>query len=106
MPNKSQTAVQDRLLTANKSAALLGIHRASFYRGVAAGWLPVPVYPSPRAPRWWKSRLLEAVNNTAATPAKAKTARRKAKLAKIRRAKQTARRKAKLADTAQAAATA
>ena len=40
------------LLTVKQVAARLGLSRTSIYDGVAAGQLPPPVYPTPRAPRW------------------------------------------------------
>ena len=40
------------LLTVKQTAARLGLSRTAIYEGVAAGRLPRPVYPTPRAPRW------------------------------------------------------
>jgi predicted DNA-binding transcriptional regulator AlpA len=73
--------VDDELLTVAQSAKLVGLTRAGFYQSVASGRLPRPVYPSPRAPRWWRSRLLAAVNATEQSPAEARAARRAARLA-------------------------
>jgi hypothetical protein len=46
--------------------------------------LPAPVYPAPRAPRWWRSRLCAAIDATAALPVEAKEQRRQARLTRER----------------------
>jgi predicted DNA-binding transcriptional regulator AlpA len=74
---------EDTLLTAEQAAEMLGLTRAALYQAVAAGRLPNPCYPASRAPRWWKARLIEAVNATEMRPRDAKAARRKAKLARL-----------------------
>jgi predicted DNA-binding transcriptional regulator AlpA len=73
----------DFLLTANEAAKMLGLTRAGFYQAIAAGRLPNPVYPAARAPRWWRARLIAAVNATESTPSEARAARRQAKLARL-----------------------
>lgn len=71
----------DPLLTAEEAAADCGVALPTFWRGVAAGRLPAPLYPAPRAPRWRRSELHAALEATRAKPAEAKAARRAAKLA-------------------------
>ena len=74
----------DALLTAKEAAGLVNLSIAAFWRNVCNRRLPEPVYPALRAPRWWRSRLLAAVNATQAHPTDNKIARRKAKLARQR----------------------
>src|SRR4051794_15837813 len=45
----------DALLNARGSAAKVGSGLAAFWRAIAAGRLPRPFYPLPRAPRWRRS---------------------------------------------------
>ena len=73
----------DRLLTAKESADFVNLSIAAFWRNVCNRRLPPPVYPAPRAPRWWQSRLRDAVNRTEALPADAKAERRAVKLARL-----------------------
>ena len=40
------------LLTVKQVCERIGLSRTAVYEGVAAGRLPRPVYPTPRAPRW------------------------------------------------------
>jgi hypothetical protein len=53
----------------------------AFWRAVAGGRLPSPVYPAPRAPRWYVSEIRAALAGTRALPAEAKASRRAARLA-------------------------
>jgi predicted DNA-binding transcriptional regulator AlpA len=76
----------DPLLTAEASAADVGLSLPSFWRNVSAGRLPPPVYPAPRAPRWRQSELRAALEATRAKPAEAKAARRAARIAAERSA--------------------
>jgi predicted DNA-binding transcriptional regulator AlpA len=71
---------RDKLLTADAAARLLNISLASLWRAVAADRLPNPVYPAARAPRWYQSELLAAVEKTRAMPREAMAERRRAKL--------------------------
>lgn len=71
----------DPALTAPEGADLVGLSIAAFWRGVASGRLPAPVYPAPKAPRWRRSELLAALEVTRALPREAMAARRAAKLA-------------------------
>ena len=72
---------RDKLLTAEAAAKLLNISVASFWRAVAAERMPTPVYPAPRAPRWYQGQVLEALKATRALPREAMAKRRSARLA-------------------------
>jgi len=74
------TDSDSRLLTAKQSAEEVGLSLAAFWRAVASGRLPAPVYPLPRAPRWRRSELLVALAATRALPRDQMAARRAAKL--------------------------
>jgi predicted DNA-binding transcriptional regulator AlpA len=74
----------DPLLTADQAAAEVGLSIPGFWKSVAAGRLPQPLYPLARAPRWRRSDLHVALNATRATPRDAMAARRAAKLAAVR----------------------
>jgi predicted DNA-binding transcriptional regulator AlpA len=73
----------DPLLTAKLSAAEVGLSLPAFWRAVGAERLPAPIYPAPRAPRWRRSELHTALEATRALPARAKAARRAARLARV-----------------------
>lgn len=73
----------DPPLVAPRAAAEVGLSLAAFWRAVAAGRLPAPVYPLPRAPRWFASELREAMYTTRALPCDQKAARRAAKLSRV-----------------------
>jgi len=74
------------LLTAEQAADALGLSTAALWRGVAADRLPLPVYPAPRAPRWYRHELHAALEPTRAKPREAMAARRAVKLAAARAA--------------------
>jgi predicted DNA-binding transcriptional regulator AlpA len=69
------------LLDARESAGVVGVCLSGFWRAVAQGRLPPPVYPLPKAPRWFPSELRAAVEATRALPAQQKLKRRAARLA-------------------------
>jgi predicted DNA-binding transcriptional regulator AlpA len=71
----------DRLLTAEEAAAEVGLSLQAFWRSVAAGRMPRPLYPAVRAPRWRRSELIAALDATRAMPAEQKAARRAARIA-------------------------
>jgi predicted DNA-binding transcriptional regulator AlpA len=75
------------LLTAAEAADAVGLSISALWRQVAAGRLPQPVYPTPRAPRWYAHELRDALERTRMLPRDALAMRRKAK---IERAKPTA----------------
>jgi predicted DNA-binding transcriptional regulator AlpA len=70
----------DHFLTAREAAEKVGLSIAAFWRGVAAGRLPSPVYPAPKAPRWRASELVAALEATRALPREQMARRRAAKL--------------------------
>lgn len=74
------------LLTAKLAAAFLGITEQALYQNVAKGWLPRPVYPAARAPRWIKSELIAALEQSRARPSDNLARRRAARLAAARQA--------------------
>jgi predicted DNA-binding transcriptional regulator AlpA len=80
------TAHTSELLTAERAAEAVGLSLAALWRAVAAGRLPAPVYPAPRAPRWYRHELHAALEATRAKPREAMAARRSAKLAASRAA--------------------
>lgn len=45
-------------LPAADAARLLGVSRATFFKLHSAGRVPLPVYLTPRCPRWRRSELL------------------------------------------------
>lgn len=71
-------AVDDPLLNAREAARDVGLSLPAFWRCVSSKRLPAPVYPAPRAPRWYRSELRAAVKATRALPADAKASRRAA----------------------------
>jgi predicted DNA-binding transcriptional regulator AlpA len=58
---------------------MVGISVPAFWRGVKDERLPKPVYPMPRAPRWFEDELLAAVEKTRAAPSEALDRRRGSK---------------------------
>lgn len=74
-------ALHDPPVPAKTAAVAAGLALPTFWRAVADGRLPAPVYPAPRAPRWYVSEIRTALAATRALPAEAKAGRRAAKLA-------------------------
>ena len=72
-----ETDSADRPLKAKEAAVEAGLSLAAFWRAVAAQRLPMPVYPLPRAPRWYRSEIRVAIQATRMMPAEAKNKRRK-----------------------------
>ena len=70
----------DDVLDAVGGAVFVGLALVTFWRRVAAGALPPPFYPSPRAPRWRKGELRAACEQTRMLPRQAKALRRAARL--------------------------
>ena len=71
----------DVLLSAKASATAVGLSLPAFWCAVRNGRFPNPVYPAPRAPRWFHGELLAALETTRQNPSDAKAARRAARLA-------------------------
>jgi predicted DNA-binding transcriptional regulator AlpA len=72
----------DYPLLAKDAAAAVGISLAAFWRAVRDGRLPQPVYPLPRAPRWFRSELRAALQHHRMSPVAAKEQRRMRRLAR------------------------
>lgn len=53
-----RSAETPEALPAAAAARLLGVSRATFFKLHAAGKLPMPVYLTPRCPRWRRAELL------------------------------------------------
>jgi len=71
----------DVWLTIQGVAQELNLSIPAVWKGIAAGRLPKPAYPAPRAPRILRSELRAAVDLTRAMPREAMAARRAAKAA-------------------------
>ena len=74
----------NKLVNAEGAAEAVDLSLAALWRAVAAKRLPAPVYPAPRAPRWYLHELHAALEATRALPREAMAARRTAKLAGAR----------------------
>lgn len=68
-----------RFVDVRELAELLDVNTATIWRGVAAGRLPPPYYPSPRAARWNLAEILAAVERTREMPREAAARRRAAR---------------------------
>jgi predicted DNA-binding transcriptional regulator AlpA len=69
------------VLTAEKAAQKVGLCLSAFWRAVRGRRMPQPVYPLPRAPRWYPSELDAAMELTRAMPHEQQQARRVARVA-------------------------
>ncbi len=69
------TAAIDPLLNAKHSAVEVGLSMPAFWKAVDADRLPKPFYPASRAPRWRRSEILAALEQTRARPRDQKAAR-------------------------------
>ena len=79
MPTKQPTAPwrpARPLLTAQQGAQAVGLSIPAFWKQVKERRLPAPVYPAPRAPRWFEDELVATITKTRALPADAMAARR------------------------------
>ena len=76
-----KSPADDSALCLKKTAAFLGVDVSTVWKGVNEGRLPAPVYAAPRAPRWFRSELIAALEATRALPRDAAAARRAARLA-------------------------
>ena len=74
----------DPKLTAKEAAIEVGLSLHAFWTAVAAGRLPAPLYPAPRAPRWPLSELNAAALATRALPTEQKQTRRLARISRVR----------------------
>lgn len=71
----------DPLLTAEQSAAEVGLSIPGFWKAVTAKRMPAPLYPASRAPRWRRSELHAALDATRSLPSAQMAARRRARFA-------------------------
>lgn len=67
-------------LDAEAAAPVAGLSLGAFWRAVAAGRMPAPVYPMPRAPRWYASEIRHAMEQTRCLPRNQAAARRLARM--------------------------
>lgn len=72
-----------RPLPPKESAAFCGVSLPAFWAAVRNGRLPAPVYPAPRAPRWFENELRAALEATRALPRDQMASRRAARLAQV-----------------------
>ncbi len=70
-----------RWITAQEVADRLGISVPSVWRGVSAGRLPSPAYPTPQTARWDLDELDRAMEALKAPPREAMARRRAARIA-------------------------
>ena len=70
-------------LDAETAAPVAGLSLGAFWRAVAAGRMPAPVYPMPRAPRWYASEIRAAMEQTRCLPRNQAAARRMARMTSI-----------------------
>jgi len=71
----TQTPDCGKLLSAREAAQTVRLSMPAFWRAVRSKRLPLPVYPAPRAPRWFEGELLAALERTRASPSEAKALR-------------------------------
>jgi predicted DNA-binding transcriptional regulator AlpA len=77
---QNETPRADRvLLTAPECAKRVRLSEGAFWKAVRDGRLPWPVYPAPRAPRWFDDELDAALEQTRELPT-ASMARRRARM--------------------------
>lgn len=76
-----KSPADDSTLCLKETAEFLKTTRATVYKQVNEGRLPAPVYVAPRAPRWFRSELIAALEATRALPREARAARRAARIA-------------------------
>jgi predicted DNA-binding transcriptional regulator AlpA len=69
----------DAALGAEAAAIFVGLSMTGFWKAVRTGRLPDPVYPLPRAPRWYPSELRASLELTRQTPRTAVADRRAAR---------------------------
>lgn len=56
---QTPTTSDQLALSPADAARLLAVSRATFFKMHSAGKLPLPVYLTPRCPRWSRSELVE-----------------------------------------------
>ena len=79
-PQAAQHNPAELPLDAETAAPVAGLSLGAFWRAVAAGRMPAPVYPMPRAPRWYASEIRHAMEQTRSLPRNQAAARRLARM--------------------------
>ncbi len=69
-------------IPAEQARKIAGLSKPAFWRAVADKRLPAPVYPAPRAPRWYPSEIKARLEETRKLPVEAKAERRGLRIAK------------------------
>jgi predicted DNA-binding transcriptional regulator AlpA len=72
--------IVERLMNAQEIADYLNVTVPGLYLAVKLGRIPPPVYPLSPSPRWRKSEIDAALEQTRATPAQARAERRQARI--------------------------
>ncbi|MDE2328982.1 AlpA family transcriptional regulator [Acidiphilium sp.] len=72
--------LSDTPLTAKQACLVAGLSIAAFWRAVREKRMPAPVYPLPRAPRWFESEIRAALMKTRKLPSEAMAERRAANI--------------------------
>jgi len=81
MPGSRKTAAKtstpkrpsdDVLLTVTQVAEFLGVRIPTVYRHVKKRFLPLPVYATPKTPRWWRSEIVACLEKNRLEPGDAK----------------------------------
>lgn len=83
---RQMAPTERRWIAVRDVAARLGISVPSVWRGVSAGRLPSPSYPTPQAARWDLEELDRAMEGLKAMPREAMASRRAARLSAIQNA--------------------
>jgi predicted DNA-binding transcriptional regulator AlpA len=84
------TDADDPFMDVRETAAFLGLSIPSVWRNVADLRLPQPAYPAPKAPRWRRSWLLKALEESRQLPRDAMAARRQRSVERRRAKAETA----------------
>jgi hypothetical protein len=71
---------EDELTTEEARKFLGNISKATFWRQVRAGYIPPPVYVTPRSPRWTRGKLRRHKARNQRLPREAQELRRRARL--------------------------
>jgi len=77
----------DLPVSAETARQLAGLSKPAWWRAVADGRMPAPVYPAPRAPRWYPSEIKARLEQTRKLPVEAKAERREVRIAAERSAR-------------------
>jgi predicted DNA-binding transcriptional regulator AlpA len=82
LPAPAPIPAGEDLAPKREARRILGnISNSTFDRGVDSGWIPPPIYVTPRVKRWVPSELRAAAAAHRMTPRQAKELRRQARIA-------------------------